>query len=189
MKITRLPVHAVKELEVLWNKNTPYMADADRPIQNLVYLLTSDNGDSQWYVIDDSDVVFFIRNVIPGVSATFGALNLHEANPGKAKDELRVIMREFDLRRLTYLIPAPVIKLVRCATRLGFWPEGRMKDAVIYEGKYVDTDVLGFYRSEVEDGRVSVSGPAAVDPGKPKKRRRRSRRKKKQAAQESTQET
>jgi hypothetical protein len=64
-----------------------------------------------------------------------------------------------------------------------------MKDAVIYNGRYADLDVFGFYRAEVEDGKISVSGPAAVDPGKPKKRRRRSRRKKAKAAPESKQET
>jgi hypothetical protein len=62
-----------------------------------------------------------------------------------------------------------------------------MKDATLYDGEYTDVDIFGFYRSEVEDGKIAISGPAAVDPGKPKKRRRRSRRKKNKTAQEGEQ--
>jgi hypothetical protein len=182
VKITRLEEKAIKELTQQWEKNAKHMADADRPLENLAYLLSQDGGDSQWYVVGETDVVFFIRNVTPGLSAVFYSLNLEEAEPAAAKDEIRAIMREFDLRRLTYTIPTPIVSLARVAQRVGFWPEGRMKDAVLYDGKYTDLDLFGFYRAEVEDGKVSISGPAAIDPGKPKKRRRRSRRKKKKVA-------
>ncbi len=184
MKITNMPEAFFKELKIQWEKNSELMPDNERHIDNLLYLLTSDGGDSQWYVLPDTDVVFYIRNVIPGVSAVFFALNLDTAEPVDAKEEIKGIMREFDLRRLTYAVPAPVLTTLRAAQRIGFWPEGRMKDATLYNGGYADVDILGFYRAEVEDGKVPVSGPAAVDPGKTKKRRRRSRRKKKEVAPE-----
>jgi hypothetical protein len=97
MKITSMPDELFRELRVQWEKNTSQMTDADRSIENLVYLLTSDNGDSQWYALADTDVVFFIRNVIPNLSAVFFALNLEEAQPQAARDEIRGIMREFDV--------------------------------------------------------------------------------------------
>lgn len=187
MKVTNMPEPFFRELQVQWEKNQEAMADVDRSTDNLRYLLTSDGGDSQWYVLPDTDVVFYLRNVVPGVSAIFYALNLEQANPEVAKSEIRDIMREFDLRRLTLALPAPVLSLARVAQRLGFWPEGRMKDATLYNGDYTDVDIFGFYRSEVEEGSIPISGPAAVDPGKPKKRRRRSRRKKNKIAQENEQ--
>lgn len=189
MKITRLKEHVLTELTRLWKDNAKYMPDPDREVQNLLYLLTSDNGDSQWYVVGDGDTVFYIRNVIPNLSAVLYALNIFEASEAEVKAEIRDIMREYDLRRLTYTVPSPVVDVARAAQRLGFWPEGRLKDAIFYNGKYADLDLFGFYRSEVEDGKVSFTGPAAIEPGKPKKRRRRSRRKKKKVAPASTQET
>ncbi len=190
MKITNMPEGFLKELVIQWEKNSPLMPDADRPVDSLYYLLASDSGASQWYVLTpDTDVVFYLRGVIPGVSAVFAALNLGDANASLVKTELREIMREYDLRRLTLTVPAPVVEITRIAQSLGFWPEGRMKDATVYNGEYTDLDILGFYRSEVEDGKISVSGPAAVDVGKVKKRRRRSRRKKKKVAPEGEQET
>lgn len=179
MKITRLKEHVLTELTRLWKDNAQYMPDPDRDVKNLIYLLTSDAGDSQWYVIGEGDTVFYIRNVIPNLSAVMFTLNILETTPEEAKSEIRDIMREYDLRRLTYTVPAPVVDITRVAQRIGFWPEGRMKDAIFYDGKYADLDLFGFYRSEVEDGKISLTGPAAVQPGKPKKRRRRSRRKKK----------
>lgn len=176
------------ELQKIWKKNAPEMPDTLRDVENLQFLLFEDGGRSQWYILDDDDkdVVFFLTNVVPGLSATFYGLNLQEAPRDLAIKQLREIMREFDLRRLTLTIPAPVVELQRIVTGLGFWPEGRAKDAAIYNGDYTDMDWFGFYRSEVEHGKVALSGPAAVDLDKPKKRRRRSRRKKKKAAQEST---
>jgi hypothetical protein len=171
----------------IWEANAPEMPDTLRDIDNLRFLLYEDGGRSQWYILDedDKDIVFFLTNVVPGLSATFYGLNLHDAPIPKAREQLKEIMREFDLRRLTYTIPAPVVELARIAQRLGFWPEGRAKDAVIYNGEYTDMDWFGFYRSEVEDAKVVLSGPAAVGLDKPKKRRRRSRRKKKTAPKES----
>jgi hypothetical protein len=187
MKITRMPDELYLGLEDIWTDNAPEMPDVLRDVSNLQFLLFDDGGGSQWYILDedDKDIVFFLTNIVPGLSATFYGLNLKDASIPKAREQLKEIMREFDLRRLTYTIPAPVVELARIAQSLGFWPEGRAKEAAIYNGEYTDMDWFGFYRSEVEDAKVALSGPAAVGLDKPKKRRRRSRRKKKTAPKES----
>lgn len=166
-------------LRAAWAKNGHNMADADRPPEVLDFLLFQDGGDSQWYQVPNHLAWIYVRNVAPGLSADFHALNLEgEAafNLEQVRGIIREIMREYDLRRLTMVLPAPITHIQAAAAKLGFQIEGRLIDACLYEGKYTDAVLMGFYRGSVEKVALSYAAQAAPK----RRRRRRSRRHKRQ---------
>lgn len=177
-KLQDMTLELLELLRAAWQKNGHNMADADRPSEVLDFLLFQDGGDSQWYEVPGHLAWIYVRNVVPGLSADFHALNLEGErafNVEQVRGLIREIMREYDLRRLTMVLPAPVTQIQAAAVKLGFAIEGRLVDACIYEGQYTDGILMGFYRGNVE--KIALS-PAAR--GAPKRRRRRrSRRRKK----------
>jgi len=177
-KIQDMSVALLQLLRAAWAKNGRHMADADRPPEVLEFLLFQDGGDSQWYEIPGHLAWIYVRNVVPGLSADFHALNLEGEqafNVEKVRGVVREIMREYDLRRLTMVLPAPVTNVAGAAARLGFQIEGRLVDACIYDGQFADGLVMGFYRGNVEKVALSPAAQAA-----PKRRRRRRSRRRKQ---------
>lgn len=177
-KLQDMTLELLELLRAAWQKNGHNMADADRPLEVLDFLLFQDGGDSQWYEVPGHLAWVYVRNVVPGLSADFHALNLEGErafNVEQVRGLIREIMREYGLRRLTMVLPAPVTQIQAAAVKLGFAIEGRLVDACIYEGQYTDGILMGFYRGNVE--KIALS-PAAR--GAPKRRRRRrSRRRKK----------
>jgi hypothetical protein len=146
------------------------MADSDKDPSVLDYLLGEDGGDSQWYEMEDAWI--YIRNVIPGLGADVHFLCPDGLN-GSTRSVLKDVMREYDLRRLTLAVPAPVTALQDEVAKVGFVREGRLRDATFYGGQYADIVLMGFHRSEVEKGLPLTQAAK----GKKKRRRRRSRRK------------
>src|SRR3972149_4622898 len=146
------------------------MQDADRDVAVLDYLLFQDGGDSQWYQVEGHRTWLFVRNVVPGLSASLWALNMDgPAALPSAKITLDEIMSEFQLQRLTVSIPSPLVKVAHAAQQLGFRHEGRLRSAMAYNGRIVDADIFGLI---AEDPQAPRETP------KRRRRRRRSRRRK-----------
>ena len=137
-------------------------------------------GGTVWYKIPDHKAWVYVYNVTTGMNADMCLLSLDdtvkkEAFVATAKE----LMREYDLRRITSYVPAPVTRIQHRLGKVGFEQEGRLKDAGRYDEKFTDLVVLGFYRGEVEKSKVPLTTAAK---GKtPRKRVRRSRRKKQEA--------
>jgi hypothetical protein len=180
MKIRNVNAAMLTDMLKLWNETAPGRADSLRDPNTLRYLMMEDGGDSQWYVVEPATVLV-INGITPGLSADFLIMNGEPGDYPAIKKELQAIMREYDLRRITWATPANVQAWTEVARRLKFTPEGRLKDGLTFDGDYVDAVIFGLHRSAVESYSLpAISGPAAENlaPRK-KRRRRRSRRKKK----------
>ena len=176
-KIQDMSLELLQLLRAAWEKNAHNMADPDRPLEVLDFLIFKDGGDSQWYEVPGHLAWIYVRNIAPGLSADFHALNLEGEkafNLEQVRGIIREIMREYDLRRLNMVLPAPVTHIQAAAAKLGFQIEGRLVDACMYEGQYTDAVLMGFYRGNVE--KVALSPAAQAAPKR--RRRRRSRRRK-----------
>jgi hypothetical protein len=187
MKIRNVNAAMLTDMLKLWNETSPARQDDLRSQETLRYLMLEDGGDSQWYVVEPSTVIT-IRGIQPGLTANFLIMNGEPGDYPAIKRELQGIMREYDLRRLTWTTPACVNEWAEVARRLGFVPEGRLKDGITFDNHYSDSNVFGLHRGSVESYTLpAISGKAAEDlaPRK-KRRRRRSRRKKKSVDQTHT---
>ena len=181
MKIQELSLELYSQLKEAWAGNAERMQDADRDVAVLDYLLFQDGGDSQWYQVEGHRTWLFVRNVVPGLSASLWALNMDgPAALPSAKITLDEIMSEFQLQRLTVSIPSPLVKVAHAAQQLGFRHEGRLRSAMVYNGRVVDADIFGLI---AEDPQTPRETP------KRRRRRRRSRRRKGHANQAQTSET
>lgn len=173
MRITQLDQETFLELRQLWLNTDPERPDTERGEGLLEYLLFDDGGASVWYVVPPSGV-FVISNIRPGFAANFTPVALYTVDAEKAKAELRSVMREYDLRKLNAVVPAPVHAVAHNLRQIGFAEEGRLRDGVIYDTLFTDAVVLGLHRSEVENEKPTpIAGKAAKDVGKKRRRRRR----------------
>lgn len=96
-----------------------------------------------WLVLSDSEFIL-----------------LGEPPVVKARKELKRLMEELGLDRVTSYVPAPAVNYVALLKNIGFKVEGKMRQAGTYNREPVDLIVCGFL-PEYKKGR---------------KRRRRSRR-------------
>jgi hypothetical protein len=186
MKIRNVNAAMLTDMRELWNETAPARPDQLRSEDILRYLMMDDGGDSQWYVVEPATVLV-LTNVQPGLSADFLIMNGEPADWKSVRAELQHIMREFDLRRLNWTTPANVTAWFQIARKLGFEPEGRLKDGLTFDLDYVDAIIFGLHRSAVESFEIPVvSGKAGENLApKKKRRRRRSRRKKKKITEAS----
>lgn len=180
MKLQDFSLEWYVPLRDAWLELAPRREDVARPEAALEFLVTEDGG-TQWYQIGHMNAWFYLRGIIPRLSADFYFISTEPLVDGKdVKMEIQAAMREYDLRRLSTALPSPINP--KFYLGIGFVQEGRLRDAYIYDGKYVDAVVFGFHREEVEKNGLALTDTAKVDPKK-RKRRRRSRRKKTAASQ------
>ena len=125
---------------------------------DMLYNSFFDNGLTQFYCVPEA--LLMVTNINKGSSGILYELGILEGkyDVKELKDELISVVREYDLKRLTFACPSCVNAYSNILKPLGFKFEGRMKFAGTYNGKLCDIDLYGFY---------SV---------KPAKRRRRGRR-------------
>ena len=136
MKIQEASLELYRQLQEAWADNASRMPDADRSLDILEYLLFSDGGASQWYQVPKHKTWVLATAVIPGLSAEVRVLNLDGASAVNAVAPVfQEILEEFDLRRLTALVPGPLVKIAHAAQQVGFKHEGRLHNAVIYNGR------------------------------------------------------
>ena len=172
-KVTEMSNELYDLLHQAWSLGERERVDALRGSQSLEALLFE--GGTVWYGIPDHKAWVCMSGVTNGFSANVLIVSLDDTVEKEAFVETaRELMRHYDLRRLTAYVPSPVARVQHRLGKVGFEQEGRLKDADKYDAKYTDLVVFGFYRSEVESGKVAVTEAAK---GKtPRKRQRRSRR-------------
>lgn len=175
MKVDTLTNEVAAEIEAAWTRSWKNQPDYARDWSYVAWLLTQ--SDMQLYRLEGHRSWIYLTNITPGVEATMHALNLEGqggVDPPAARQEILNAMREFNLHRLTVTIPAAFHKLNAATKKLGFRREGKMREAAVYDGKYVDMNVYGLMRREVEHDEVKSVAPPLR---KKRRRRRRSRRK------------
>jgi hypothetical protein len=177
MRLTEATEELLEKLARAWLRAGKRMADEDRPIEVLAHILHE--TDSTWYQLPGYEAWLYVRDIRQGHMASLHALNLdgkRALDRDLIRRELLLIMRDFDLRRLNVLIPAPVVDVKAILYWLGFEAEGRIRDACVFEGEFTDSEVFGILRRELEHDLIQEVAPP---PQKEKKRRRRSRRNRK----------
>ena len=179
MKLTQLNQETYNELEQLWNKTDPERPDMERGKELLDHMLFDDGGASIWYVVPPSGV-FIITNIKPGFGANITPVALYTVDAEAAKAELRSVMREYDLRRITAIVPAPIHAVLRNLKQIGFAEEGILRDGTVYDSVFTNSVIFGLHRSEVEAEKpLPIAGDAGKDVGKKRRRRRRRSRRRK----------
>lgn len=134
-------------------------------------------GGTVFYRVPNHKAWILLSHVAHGLNGNVQVLSLDDTvEKGNFKETAKEMMRDYDLRRVTTYVPAPVARMQHRLSKVGFEQEGRLKDAGRYDEKYTDVLIYGFYRSEVEDSKVALSSAAKGKTAR--KRQRRSRRKK-----------
>ena len=145
MRMGELTLEKYNLLREAWFQNSKNMADDDRPVDVLDYLLFQDGG-TTWYEMPEHFTWLYVRNVTPGRSADFHALNLDGWN---AVSDIRTypfvleLMQDQGVHRLSMALPAPAVDVIEASKTLGFRVEGRMREAAVMNGRYVDALILG----------------------------------------------
>jgi hypothetical protein len=179
MLISELQEEGYAELLALWLNTDSERPDAERGQALLDHLLFDDGGASVWHIVPPTGV-FVLTKVVPGFAANITPIALYTVDAETAKAELRSVMREYDLRRIQCLVPAPVHAVRKNLKQIGFAEEGTLRDGTIYNDFYADAVVMGLHRSEVEaETPLPTAGKAGSDVGKKRRRRRRRSRRKK----------
>jgi hypothetical protein len=173
-----------EEILHLWNNTDPERPDGERGQELLEHMLFDDGGASVWYIVPPSGV-FAVTNLKPGFGANILPVALYTVDAETAKAELRSVMREYDLRRLTAFVPSPILAVQRNLKQIGFTEEGRLRDGTTYDFGFTDLVVFGLHRSDVEQVALPIAGPAGRDVGKPRRRRRRRSRRKKKVTEQN----
>jgi hypothetical protein len=156
-----------------WMEAVPRMPDVQRTVESFERVLYSENV--VWYHGPTPQSFIYLTGVMPGLGASFHALNLDGrrvlADLTGLRQTVKEIMAENDLPRLVVYVPAPLTAVTRAAKDIGFKQEGRLRRATIFNGKATDLVVLGILFEELELGADL----------KKKRRRRRGRRKAKKS--------
>ena len=178
MKLTQLDQVTYEELERLWSNTDPERPDNERGRELLRHMLFDDGGASIWHIVPPSGV-FVITNLQSGLGEYITPVALYTVDAETAKAELRSVMREYDLRRISAFVPAPIHSVQRNLVQIGFAQEGILRDGTVYDTAFTDQVIFGLHRSEVEAVPLPIAGPAGKDVGKKRRRRRRRSRRKK----------
>lgn len=179
-KITRMTAELYILLVEAWHKNSVRMCDPDKSIDTLEWRLFED-AQTAWYQGPGRSWMY-ISEIDSGGNANMHVLNLdgqEAVQIPEARQVMREMMQEFNLKRLSLFIASPLVKIAHAAQVIGFSHEGRMRDAAQYGGRTVDVEVFGLTRPEIEDGTGK----------KKRKRKRRSRRKGKETKCRKTLDT
>lgn len=76
---------------------------------------------------------------------------------------LGYLFRSLQLRRATAIIPSDAQTGINLAKRLGFLQEGIMRDATIRDGKYIDLEVFGLLREDLNATLEAQSARSTSD--------------------------
>ena len=160
MKLTEMNLELAQNLMNWWIETGDSRIDEFKNPDLLYSLMFQDGGKSQFYAIPE--LLLIVNSIVAGKNAVIYEIGIlgDGYDTREAKRELIEIVKEYNLKRLTFICPSPVTLFSTKLKDLGFKYEGRMRHAAIYNGKLCDVDIFGFY---------SV---------KPQSRRRRGRRKK-----------
>jgi RimJ/RimL family protein N-acetyltransferase len=116
-----------------------------------------------WFSIADEDLsqlagLMYLTDVISGAKGTLASATWHamlwdaKAGPRRPvlKAAVRALFRKFGFHRLQAEIPCNHGGVIRAARKIGFVPEGRLREARRYNGVWYDAVILGLLEHEVE---------------------------------------
>jgi RimJ/RimL family protein N-acetyltransferase len=79
---------------------------------------------------------------------------------GYGRETIRLLcehaFRGLNLHRVFLRVDATNERAIKCYAAVGFKPEGRLRDDVFSDGRYVDTLILGLLRGELDLGRAGA---------------------------------
>jgi hypothetical protein len=167
-RITQLDSGLLQRIFLTWKASLPNMLDQDRVAQAIFAPIQEPN--THWYRLPQ-DSFLLLRQTEPKNCASVQILTRSGEliiDPAATREVLREAMREFQLNRLSAVVPSPLPW--RDYKLLGFKHEGRVRKSVRFNGEWTDAEIMGALASEV---------------GIPR-RRKRNRRHKKGANQEGS---
>lgn len=135
----------------LWQKyqQVPLaFADEWRDVRRFYDFLSSPNN--VFVEIGEELGLVSVVNVRPGLDGFFNVVMFDRKVSGREDTFKRIILEIFELtknRRLTVMIPGHMEVMRKLALRLEFQPEGRMRDAYVYDGKFEDVFIFGLIRN------------------------------------------
>lgn len=107
--------------------------------------------------------LMYLTDVLKGAEHTLSAATWHamlwDAKAGPRRPVLcaavRALFDQFGFHRLQAEIPCKHGGVIRAARKIGFVPEGRLRQSRRYDGVWYDSIVLGLLEHEVADERRS----------------------------------
>ena len=163
MQITNMTEEIYSALHELWEKNAARLPDELRDPDLLDYFLFQDGGSTRLYTVGQKPAVVIVGEIKEGLSATVLLLNHEFAEVGEILHELRQIIDELSLKRLTAQVPGPVKDVQRILEKIGFRREGHLRRSTIWNGRLCGTDVWGFYRDPTYEGRRRSNGTSDAE--------------------------
>ena len=167
MQITNMTEEIYSALHELWEKNAARLPDELRDPDLLDYFLFQDGGSTRLYTVGHKPAVVIVGEIKEGLSATVLLLNHEFAEVGEILHELRQIIDELALKRLTAQVPGPVKDVQRQLEKVGFRREGHLRRSTIWNGRLCGTDVYGFYKDPTYEGRRSNGNRPSVRESRP----------------------
>jgi hypothetical protein len=147
-RLTTLPDNLKEEIVIAWNGSMSKMFDNERTLASL-YIPMAEEINTQWYSLGNGSFML-LRNAIVG-----GSANLQFISPDgetipqleSARDQLVDAMKQYRLKRIN--VTYPTVLPWRDFKLLGFKHEGRIRKSVLFDGEWIDAEILGALENEI----------------------------------------
>lgn len=151
-----------ERIQFLWNKmqgldilfNDFVAGDFEKFLQH--FIVESETGDIQaaGLIWDVDDIGIFIMNsIIPEQSAQIHYVFWDKRFRGRedlCREMMKYAMDKYNIHRLWTEIPLIANSSLQAADRIGLIREGRKRKAIMYKGVWVDTNMYGILREDLE---------------------------------------
>lgn len=146
MEIPEITEDVYSALHDIWDRTADKRPDGMRSPDILDYFLFQDGGATRLFVVGGTPAIVIFGDIEEGLSARVVIVNPHEAEPSQILRELRDVMLEWDLKRLTAEVPGPVKDVQQTLKAVGFRREGHLRRATFWNGRLCGIDVYGIYK-------------------------------------------
>jgi hypothetical protein len=141
-----------EEVQELWDKvDSVKEAFDDRTRHRPDFFIMSLFNGTQHVKLGDKGIITLI-NLMPGADVTLHMTVWDKINPNEifrqAAEVLKWIFKEFNLVRVTCVVPKYNDSALRMLKLLGFETEGLVRKGSLYEGVWYDCVILGLLREE-----------------------------------------
>lgn len=153
MQIPEMTEELYSALHDIWDSNAMRLPDEMRDPDLLDYFLFQDAGATKLYLVEPSPTLIMVGDIKEGLSATVILLNHEHAEVGQILREMRGIIDEFRLKRLTAQVPGPVKDVQKTLERVGFRREGHMRRSTVWNSRLVGIDIWGMYKDPAFESR------------------------------------
>ena len=147
-RLTQLTQELRQEIQEAWQASLSRMFDSERSLQSLVIPL-ADEPNTQWYSLPNG-AFMILRNALIGGSANLQFISKgYETIPEleSAREQIIEAMKQYRLKRISVIYPT--VLPWRDFKLLGFKHEGRIRRSVLFDGEWIDAEVLGALENEI----------------------------------------